>query len=73
MNDYPILRLIERHGGWLAVLLALTLPAAGVWAVALGWHWGWLVAGLGTGLVAFVLLRSYVELLRVMIDMLLPK
>ncbi len=73
MNDYPILHLIERHGGWLAVLLALALPAAAVWAFALGWHWGWLAAGLGAGVVVFVLLRSYVELVRVMIDMLLPK
>ncbi len=73
MSDYPMLRLIERYGGWLAVLLALFLPAAGVWALVLGWHWGWMLGGLGAGIVAFVLLRSYVELVRVMIDMLLPK
>ncbi len=73
MNDYPMLRLIERYGGWLAVFLALVPPAAAIWAMALGWHWGWLAAGLGGGALAFVLVRSYVELVRVMIDMLLPK
>lgn len=73
MTDYPMLRLVERYGGWLAVLLALVPPAMGMWALALGWHWGWLAAGIGAGGVVFVVVRSYVELVRVMIDMLLPK
>ena len=73
MNSYPMLHLIGRFGGWLAVLAALAPLAAGIWvAVAGGSPW-WLAAGIVAALAAFVVLRSYVELVRVMIDMLPPK
>jgi hypothetical protein len=73
MNDYPMLRLIEKHGGWIAVLLTLLPIIAGIWLVSIGWPFWWLAIGLGCGVVVFVFIRSYVELVRVMIDMLLPK
>jgi hypothetical protein len=39
----------------------------------LAMHWLVLVAGLVTSLVLLLLMRSYVELVRVISDMLLPK
>jgi hypothetical protein len=73
MNNYPMLHFIGRFGGWCAVILALVPIVAGGWALAVGASGWWLAAGLAAAVVLFVLVRSYVELVRVMIDMLLPK
>lgn len=73
MNDYPMLHFIGKQGGWFAVLLAV-LPFLGtVLLTALGASPWWLGAGVVASALAYVIARSYVELVRVMIDMLLPK
>lgn len=73
MTDYPTLRFLEKHGGWLAIAVALAAVAAGIVATALGASLWWLLGGAALGLVLFLLARSYVELIRLMTDMLLPK
>jgi hypothetical protein len=73
MNAYPMLGFIGRHGGWLAVVLALLPPATSAVPVSMGFSAWWLATGVVTGAIVFVLVRSYVELVRVMTDMLLPK
>ena len=73
MTSYPMLHLIGRFGGWLAVILALIPLAAAIWVTAQGWSLWWLFSGVVAALVVFGAARSYVELVRVMIDMLLPK
>lgn len=73
MADYPTLRFLEKHGGWLAIAVALAAFAAGILAAALGASLWWLAGGAALGLVLFLLARSYVELIRLMTDMLLPK
>ena len=73
MNDYPILHLLVRWGRPAALGLALAMAAAGRWAAAVTGTWGWAVAGLGVAMVGYVLLLSYVELVKLIIDMLLPK
>ncbi len=73
MPDYPTLRFLERHGGWIAIVIALAPPAAGIVAALLGGSVWWLAAGIAAGAVLFVIARSYVELIRLMTDMLLPK
>ena len=73
MPQFPVLKLIDRHGDWAAAVLA-TLPLAFVVGVAaIGGSLLWLPAGMAATGVLYVLLRSYVELIRLMIDMLLPK
>lgn len=73
MDSYPTIKLIVEHGNAIAVLIGL-LPLAGAIAlVAFGLHWMILIAGAVTAAVVYFLLRSYVELVRVMADMLLPK
>jgi hypothetical protein len=72
-NNYPMLRLIGRHGGWIATVLALLAFAGSVCVVAQGWSYWWLAAGLFAAVLVFGATRSFVELVRVMIDMLLPK
>ncbi len=74
MNQYPTIKFIIEHGDPLAVVIAV-LPLCGAVAlVALfALHWLVLVAGVACSLVLFLLMKSYVELVRVIADMLLPK
>jgi hypothetical protein len=72
-DQYPTLRLLERHGAWLAVLVALTPLAAAIIALIEGYSPWWLLGGAAAGAVLFLAGRSYVEMIRLMTDMLLPK
>jgi hypothetical protein len=72
-TDYPMLRLIERHGGAMAAAAGILPLAAAVWAVAAGCSPAWLVAGVIGAVVLYAAVKSYAELVRVMTDMLLPK
>ena len=70
---YPAIAFIVKHGGFLAPLLsaASLLAAACLW-----WFEGRAVIALAFVLVApvvYLAVRSYVELVRIMADMLLPK
>jgi amino acid transporter len=73
MAEYPTLRFLEKHGGWLAIAVGVTAFLAGIVAAALGASPWWLLAGAVIGALLFLLARSYVELIRLMTDMLLPK
>ena len=73
MTDYPTLRFLEKHGGWLAIAVGLAALLAGIAAPALGASPWWLLAGTVAGALLFLLARSYIELIRLMTDMLLPK
>ena len=73
MDQYPTIKLIVERGGLLAVAIGI-LPLLGSIALfALGLHWFVIVAGMVTAAVVYFLMRSYVELVRVMADMLIPK
>jgi hypothetical protein len=72
-NPYWMLQFIVRHGGWIAVaagVLPLLASIAGVACSAPLW---WLAAGAVGSAFLFMLMRAFVELVRVMVDMLLPK
>ena len=73
MDQYPAIKLIVERGNALAIAIGL-LPLLGAVAlVALGAHWFAAVAGAVATAVVYFLMRSYVELVRVIADMLLPK
>ena len=74
MNTYPTIHFVVKHGDWLANLVAV-LPFLGGIAVffLLGTHWLVPAAGVVVSLVMLLLMRSFVELVRVIADMLLPK
>jgi hypothetical protein len=73
VDQYPALKLIVERGDALAAVIGI-LPLLGALALfALGMHWLVLAAGVVAAAVAYLLLRSYVELVRVMADMLIPK
>ena len=74
MESYPTIGFILKWGEPLAAVLAALLPLGALWLVLQGGA-GWLVlvAGLIAGAVAYGLLRSYVEVLRVIADTLIPR
>jgi hypothetical protein len=73
MAEYPTLRFLEKQGGWLSIAVGAVVFLAGVVAFVLGASLWWMVAGTLTGAVVSLLARSYIELIRLMTDMLLPK
>ncbi len=73
MSQYPTLRLLERHGDWLAIAVASVPFLAAIVAALLGASAWWLAAGAVAAGFLFIAARSYVEMVRLMTDMLLPK
>lgn len=73
MENYPMVRLILAYGRVLAVALAALLPLAALAMVACGWSWLVLAAGCLLGVIAYGLLQSYVEIIRIIADTLLPR
>jgi hypothetical protein len=73
MDQYPTIKLIVDRGNALAAAIG-SLPFIGALVLAaLGVHWLVLAAGIVASAVTYLLMRSYVELVRVIADMLLPK
>jgi hypothetical protein len=74
MQQYPMLLLLDRQGSRIAALIGLAFPLLGGWAI---WNasasWIWLAAVCGGGIILYGIIKSYVELIRLMVDMLLPK
>jgi hypothetical protein len=73
MNDYPMLHFLMRRGKLAAACLALAVLGAGLWGAFSSGQWLWAVAGAVVAMVGYALAMSYVELIRVIVDMLLPK
>jgi hypothetical protein len=73
MNEYPTLHFVVRWGRLIAVALACLVAAAGLWAAASGGGLLWGLLGLGAAAIGYGLLMSYVELVKLVMDMLLPK
>ena len=72
-RPYPAVRLLRRHGNWFAIGLGLVFVAAGAWAAVAGYGAIWLLGGLVAGAFGAFVMRSYVELVRIIADMLLPR
>jgi hypothetical protein len=73
MNTYPMLHILVRWGRPIAAALAGLVAAAGIWAALAGGNALWGLLGLGLGAIGYGLLLSYVELVKLVMDMLLPK
>jgi hypothetical protein len=73
MNDYPMLHILVRWGRAIAIALACLVAAAGIWAALAQGNYLWGLLGLGLGAIGYGLLLSYVELVKLVMDMLLPK
>ena len=70
---YPALEFLVRHGNAVAWAAALAPAIGGVLAWMVGLSVGYAIAGVVAAVFLFLIMRSYVELVRVIVDMLLPK
>ncbi len=73
MNDYPMLYFLMRWGQLVAIGLAIAVAVVGVWAAVSTGSWIWAVIGIVVSGVGYGLALSYVELVKLIVDMLLPK
>jgi hypothetical protein len=70
---YSALQFLVRYGNWLVVVTALMPILCGVWAWLAGMSPIFAIGGLIGAAFLYLIMRSYVELVRVIVDMLLPK
>lgn len=73
MPSYPAVNILVRHGRLIAVLLGILPLIAAVWMVVVGVPTAFAVAAVVAAPVLYLLVRSYVELVTIIADMLLPK
>lgn len=74
MAKFAFVKLFVRIGPWLALLLAAVMSALGWWGVIqFEWHWMIGVIAVAAGLVAGFLLMVFVDLTRVLMEMLVPQ
>ena len=73
MPKYPVIDFLLRHGHRFAIAVALLPVAAGLYLGLSGWSWPLAVCGVLAGGILYVLAKSYVELVALIADMLLPK
>jgi hypothetical protein len=73
MNDYPMLHFLMRWGQYVAAGLAVAVAAAGLWAAMSTGAWFWGAIGVVVSGIGYGLALSYVELVKLIVDMLLPK
>lgn len=71
MGSYPFLRFWGRHGRLIAMLVGLAVACGSIVAAAFS-HLLWLPVGFTGALFVWLLLRSYTELVQVLMEMLLP-
>ena len=73
MPKYPVIDFLLRHGHRFAIAVAVLPAAAGMYLAYSGWGWPLAVGGVLAGGILYVLAKSYVELVAIIADMLLPK
>ena len=70
---YPALNFIVRYGNWVALAAAAAPVVLGGVAWGTGMSPGYGIAGVAAGAFVYLMMRTFVELVRVIVDMLLPK
>jgi hypothetical protein len=73
MDQYPAINFLLRYGDAFAIAVALLPALAGISLALYMLNWLVLAAGLVGSLVLGVIMKSYIELVRVIADMLMPK
>ena len=73
MENYPIISLLHRHGTTLAAVFALCMPLGALALFLAGMAWPVLPIGVFAGVVVYVLARSYVELIHIITETLMPR
>jgi len=71
--SYRVLHFLVRYGDWFAAVVGLAPIIIGVCAWGAGMSIAFAIAGAFGSIFLYVIMRSYIELVRVIVDMLLPK
>ena len=73
MPKHPVIDFLLRHGHGFAIAVALLPVIVGICLAYAGWSWLVAIGGVLAGAILYVLAKSYVELVALIADMLLPK
>jgi hypothetical protein len=73
VNRYPVVDLLVARGPAIAIAVAALPLVAAIIAVAVGQPWWLLIVAIVVGAVLYLLMKSYVEVVTIIADMLLPK
>ncbi|MBL4722076.1 MAG: hypothetical protein JKY20_13230 [Alphaproteobacteria bacterium] len=74
MEEYPAVAIMVKHGNWISLGTGVApLVAALVVMTFCSLHWGWLIVAIAAGVFAGFLMKVFVELVRIIVDMLLPQ
>lgn len=73
MQQFPVLNLIVRYGAHAAIVVAIFAAALVLWLLYGSMGWAAVAVALVTGGVVFVLAKSYVELIVLITEMLVPR
>jgi hypothetical protein len=73
MNEYPAMRFMLQQSRWLPGVASAIVVIGGAYIVARTGDPVWLVAAIIVGAALFLIVKSYVELLKLIADMLLPR
>jgi hypothetical protein len=71
-KSYPAIRFVLRYRNALALLVGAAIMLFGLWCAFTGGGWMWGAIGVAAGLLAFLMLRAFAELVDVVADTLLP-
>ena len=72
-SNYPAIHFLVRHGHTLAMAVTIVIGLGGIVAAVAGWGWFWVPAGLVLAGLAYLLFRSYAEIVPVIAETLLPR
>ena len=72
-QSYPAVAILLRHGRLIAAIVGILPLAAAVWLMVAGAPTGFAVAAIVAAPLLYLLMLSYVELVAIIADMLLPK
>lgn len=70
---YPVVQFLLRHGSAVAAVIALLPLAGSLAAVSCGAPFWLAAAGLAAGVILWLFVKSYIEVLSIIADTLLPK
>jgi len=70
---YPVVNFLVRNGMILSILISVLPILAALYLALAGWSPLMLVVGIGAAVVVGILLASYVEVLRIIADTLMPR
>lgn len=74
MQRFPAMRILLQYGKWINIAIALSIPGLALWAT-LQFSipgWGLVIAAVFAAVVVWFVLSVFVELVRVIAEMLMP-